>query len=146
MHRAVSLIAATAVLALLAAAPALAKGALPTRTFVKITHTDIVDVGATGDSLGDMNVFAFRVFDRAGGRRIGGGHGYCVRTEVGVANDCVANSSLPGGRIILQWEEFDLQRVAHAAITGGTGRYRNMRGEMRLTTLSPTEVATGGGS
>ena len=132
-----------AAVALLAVAPAQAQS-VPSRTFVKLTKVDTVDVGPAGDSVGDMTVFTFEVLDRVGGRRIGAGHGYCVRTEVGVANDCLANSSLPGGRIILQWEEHDGQQVSHAAITGGTGRYRGARGELRLTSLSPTEVSTGG--
>ena len=144
MQRAVSLIAAVALLALLAAATALGKTRLPSRTFVKLTKVDPVDVGATGDSVGDMTVFTFQVFTRNGGTRIGAGHGYCVRTEVGVASDCLSNSSLPGGRIILQWEEHDGQRVSRATITGGTGRYLGATGQLRLTSLSPSEVATGG--
>jgi hypothetical protein len=110
---------------------------------VKFTHTDVVDVGAPGDSVGDMAIFAFRVYDRSGGTRIGAGHGYCVRTEVGVASTCTTNTSLPGGRLILSWEEHDGQRHSRAAIIGGTGRYRGMRGELRLTTLSPSEVTAG---
>ena len=146
MHRAVSLIAALALASLLAAAPALGKTRLPSRSFVKLTKVDLVDVGAAGDSVGDMVVFTFQVFDRNGGRRIGAGHGYCVRTEVGIASDCLANTSLPGGRIVLQWEEHDGQRVSRAAIIGGTGGYLSVSGQMRLTSLSPTEVSTGAGS
>ena|SRR5436305_1489278 len=140
MHRVIPL---AATIALIAAAPAAARS-LPRHSFVKLDKADVVDVGAPGDSVGDTTVFTFTVFDRVGGRRIGAGHGYCVRTEVGVANDCTANSSLPGGRIVMQWEEFDGQRVSRAAITGGTGRYRNTRGELRLTSLSPSEVSAGG--
>jgi hypothetical protein len=137
-----ALLLATAALAVLAV-PASAKTTLPSRTFVKITHADFVDAGVAGDSVGDMNIFAFRVYTGRGGRRIGAGHGYCVRTEVGRASTCTTNTSLPGGRIVLQWEEHDGERVSRAAITGGTGRYRDMRGELRLTTLSPSEVSAG---
>ena len=66
MHRAVSLIAALALASLLAAAPALGKTRLPSRSFVKLTKVDLVDVGAAGDSVGDMVVFTFQVFDRNG--------------------------------------------------------------------------------
>jgi hypothetical protein len=133
MHRAVSLIALLALSLLLAAAPALGKTRLPSRTFVKLTKLDLVDVGAPGDSVGDMVVFTFQVLNRNGGSRLGAGHGYCVRTEVGVANDCLANSSLPGGRIVLQWESHDGERAARAAIVGGTGRYRHQTGDVKLT-------------
>ena len=139
MHRAIPLAAA---LALLAAVPAQARS-LPSRSFVKFDKVDTVDVGASGDSVGDMTVFTFTVFDHVGGRRIGGGHGYCVRTEVGVASDCLANSSLPGGRVVMAWDEFDGQHVSRAAITGGTGSYRDARGDVRLTSLSPSEVGAG---
>src|SRR3954468_24001412 len=140
MKRAVPLALA---LAAVLAVPASARTTLPARSFIVLTAVDTVDNGAAGDSVGDVTIFKFSVFDRRGGRRIGGGHGSCLRTEVGVANDCTANSSLPGGRIVLAWEEHDGERVSRAAIVGGTGRYRSMRGEYRLTSLSPTEVSAG---
>jgi allene oxide cyclase len=130
MLRAVSL---TAALAGLAALPAGAQAAPPSHSFIELTKVDAVDVGPAGDSLGDMQVFTFTVRDRAGGRRTGGGHGYGVRVEVGVARDCLANWSLPGGRIVLQWESHDGERAARAAIVGGTGRYRHQTGDVKLT-------------
>jgi hypothetical protein len=133
MHRAFPL---AALLALLCAAPALAQSNPPARSFIKLTKVDRVDLGPAGDSVGDMVVFSFRVLNRVGGRRIGAGHGYCVRTEVGVANDCLANASLPGGRIVFQWEEHDGQASSRAVVTGGTGRYRGTRVEVRLTSVS----------
>src|SRR3954447_14336053 len=93
MKRAVLLAAA---LAAVFAPAALAKAKLPTHTFVVITQADSIDTGAPGDSAGDMSTFAFQVFDRRGGKRLGSGHGYCVRTEVGRANTCTSNTSLPG--------------------------------------------------
>ena len=134
MHRAIPLAAA---LALLAAVPALAASP-PSRSFIRFTKIERVDLGPAGDSAGDMVVFTLRVFDRPGGRRIGAGHGYCVRTEVGVANDCQANASLPGGRIVFQWEEHDGQRSSRGVITGGTGRYRGANTEVRLTSVAST--------
>src|SRR4051812_33480457 len=92
---------------------------LPSRTFIQTTSADAVDVGTAGDSLGDMTIFTFGIYARRGGTRLGKGHGYCVRTEVGVANTCQANWSLPGGRIMIQWEQHDGERAARAAITGG---------------------------
>src|SRR3954469_21324863 len=118
MHRARSLSLAAAVAALLVAAvPASAK---TTRMFVQCTHVDTVDSGPAGDSAGDMTIFAFRV--HAGtktGRRIGAGHGYCVRTEVGRASTCTANTSMPGGRMIFAWEQHDGESATRASIIGG---------------------------
>jgi hypothetical protein len=126
---ALTLVAAFAVLA----ASAAAKGRLPAHSLFKVKSVDKVDVGPEGDSLGDMTILAFRVFDARSGRRIGAGHGYCVRTEVGRASTCLSNSSLPGGRIVLQWEEHDGETGFRAAIIGGTGRYRDQRGELRFS-------------
>ena len=129
---ALTLVAAFAVLA----ASAAAKGRLPAHSLFKVKSVDKVDVGPEGDSLGDMTILAFSVFDRRGGRRIGAGHGYCVRTEVGVARTCTANSSLPGGRIVLQWEAHDGDRAFRAAIIGGTGRYVGQTGELTFRVVS----------
>ena len=143
MKRAISLAVAVALAAVLAV-PASAKTRLPARSFIVLTAVDSVDNGAAGDSAGDMTIFKFTVFNRRGGRRTGAGHGYCVRTQAGAASDCTANTSLPGGRIVIAWEEHDGQRVSRAAIVGGTGRYKDISGDMRLTSLSPSEVGAGG--
>ena len=145
MQRTLSLaVALVAAFALLAASAA-AKG-LPGHLLIKAKSVDRVDVGPEGDSLGDMTILRFSVFQARSGRRIGAGHGYCVRTDVGRASTCTANSSLPGGRIVLQWEAHDGDRAFRAAIIGGTGGYLSVSGQMRLTSLSPTEVSTGAGS
>jgi len=136
MQRTVSLAATLVAAFTLFAASAPAKGRLPGHLLIKAKSVDRVDVGPEGDSLGDMTILAFSVFDRRGGRRIGSGHGYCVRTEVGVARTCTANSSLPGGRIVLQWEQHDGETAFRAAIIGGTGRYVGQTGELRFRTRS----------
>ncbi|TML98572.1 MAG: hypothetical protein E6G10_22460 [Actinobacteria bacterium] len=85
---------------------------------------------------GDMTILRFSVFQARSGRRIGAGHGYCVRTDVGRASTCTANSSLPGGRIVLQWEAHDGDRAFRAAIIGGTGRYVGQTGELTFRVVS----------
>ena len=131
MHRALSLMLVAVAALLVAAAPAPAKS---TRFFYEFTRFQPVDLGPAGDSVGDMTVFAVRVHDRrSGGRLLGTGHGYCVRTEAGVAKTCTANTGLPGGRMFMAWEQRDGERAAHAAIVGGTGRYKAAHGDLRLT-------------
>ena len=83
-----------------------------------------------------MTILRFSVFQARSGRRIGAGHGYCVRTDVGRASTCTANSSLPGGRIVLQWEAHDGDRAFRAAIIGGTGRYVGQTGELTFRVVS----------
>ena len=42
-----------------------------------------VDLGAKGDSVGDMLVFANKVYDAGNKTQVGTDQGYCVRTVVG---------------------------------------------------------------
>jgi hypothetical protein len=131
MPRALALALAAMAALLVAAAPAPAK---TTRHFFEFTRFQPVDVGPAGDSVGDMTVFAVGVYDRrTGGKQLGTGHGYCVRTEAGVASTCTANTGLGGGRMVLAWEQRDGERTAVAAIIGGTGRYKAARGDLVLT-------------
>jgi|1185.fasta_scaffold68008_2 hypothetical protein len=141
MHRALSLSLAAVAALLVAAAPASAK---TMRMFVQFTHVDAVDVGPAGDSPGDMVITTFRVHDRTRtGRRIGAGHAVCVRTEVGRASTCTANSSLPGGRMVFAWEEHDGEIAIRAAIIGGTGAYKSARGDIRFTAVGPSGAGVG---
>jgi hypothetical protein len=134
MHRALSLSLAALTALLLAAVPASAR---TMRMFIDFTQVDDIDLGAPGASTGDMTIFAFRVHDRTrSGKRIGAGHGYCVRTEVNRASTCTANTSLPGGRMVFAWESHDGQDVSRAAIIGGTGAYKSARGDIRFTTVT----------
>src|SRR5216683_4670868 len=48
-----------------------------------------VDLGAKGDSVGDMLVFANGVFDSANKTQVGTDQGYCVRTIVGKSWECI---------------------------------------------------------
>ena len=47
-----------------------------------------VDLGAKGDSVGDLLVFANKVFDAANKTQVGTDQGYCVRTVVGKSWEC----------------------------------------------------------
>lgn len=134
MHRALSLALAAGAAVLVAAVPASAK---TTRMFFAFTNVTQVDADPAGDSNGDMTTFAFRVHDSTrSGRRIGAGHGYCVRTEAGRASTCTANTSLPGGRMIFAWEQHDGEVAVRAAIIGGTGAYKSARGDIRFTAVA----------
>lgn len=130
MHRAFSLALAAVAALLVAAAPASAK---TTKWFIDPTHTDRVDVGLVGDSVGDMLITTFVVHDRSkGGKSLGAGHSVCIRAEAGRASLCTANSSFPGGRMIFSWEEHDGESAFVAAIIGGTGTYKSARGDIRF--------------
>ena len=109
------------------------------RTITVIEHatTDITtDTGAKGDSVGDILTFANEVFDAADATKVGTDNGYCLRTVTGAgaAYECNWTTFLDGGQITVEGPFFDA-KDSTLAITGGTGRYRNARGEIRLATV-----------
>ena len=56
-----------------------------------------VDLGAKGDSIGDLLVFANGIFDSANKTKIGSDQGYCVRTIVGKSWECFWTLTLKAG-------------------------------------------------
>jgi hypothetical protein len=126
----------------------------PGRTLTVYTSTaqfNLVDLAPAGFRLGDQDVFTDDVFTRKGGARLGIDGGVCSVVRVADAAtfsgtlQCLVTYSLKGGQITAQ----GLARVAHAlysgahseAITGGTGRYRNARGETRVSFLGGADTA-----
>jgi allene oxide cyclase len=109
----------------------------PGRVVSVIEHatTDATtDTGAAGDSAGDVLTFANDVFDSADTRKVGSDQGYCVRVAVGRAYECNFTTMLAGGQITVEGPFFDVADST-LAVTGGTGRYRNARGFMKLHAL-----------
>jgi allene oxide cyclase len=99
--------------------------------YERATDETTVDVGAAGDSQGDMITFDNPVFDATTHSGVGRARGQCVRTAVGSAYECYWSTSLPGGSLMVFGPFFDAAEST-LAITGGTGVYRNARGEMLL--------------
>lgn len=118
------------VLALLFAAGNAAAGEVI--SVVERADTDAVtDLGAKGDSAGDLLTFANPVFDKANKTQVGTNQGYCVRTVVGKAWECVWTMSLKDGQITVEGPFLDAGDSV-LAITGGTGRFAAVRGQMKL--------------
>lgn len=104
---------------------------------VERAATDVVtDVGASGDSVGDVLTFANEVFDAANQNKIGTDNGYCIRTAVGAAWECEWTLSLAEGQINVVGPFLDAGDST-LAITGGTGAYSLARGEMKLHARNP---------
>ena len=61
-----------------------------------------VDLGAKGDSVGDLLVFANGIFDAANKTQLGGDQGYCVRTVVGKSWECFWTLTLKTGQITVE--------------------------------------------
>jgi allene oxide cyclase len=90
-----------------------------------------IDLGAAGDSQGDMITFDNPVFNPTTNSSLGRSRGQCVRTAVGAAYECVWTTSLPNGSLMVAGPFYDAADST-LAITGGTGAYRNAQGEMLL--------------
>jgi len=76
-----------------------------------------VDLGAKGDSVGDLLTFANPVYDAANKAQVGTDQGYCVRVAVGKSWECIWTLILKSGQI---------------TVTGGTGKYSGAKGSMKL--------------
>jgi hypothetical protein len=90
-----------------------------------------VDLGAKGDSVGDMLVFANGVFDAANKTQVGTDQGYCVRTIVGKSWECFWTLILKAGQITVEGPFMD-EGDSLFTVTGGTGKYAGAKGSMKL--------------
>jgi hypothetical protein len=114
---------------------ALVAGCSPTDPQTLITIADarvqkaqVVDIGESGDSLGDMFVFDQPLLDQHS-NNIGTNSGVCVRTRVGHSLQCQWTLSLKNGNIQVAGREFD-QGASDIVIVGGTGAYLGISGYM----------------
>jgi allene oxide cyclase len=99
-----------------------------------VEHADtdaVTDTGAKGDSAGDVLTFANPVFDKANRTKVGTDQGFCVRTAVGRAWECMWTTSLKDGQLTVEGPFLDAGDSV-LAITGGTGKYAGARGQMKL--------------
>src|SRR4051794_29187659 len=104
-------------------------------TVIEHATTDATtDTGASGDSAGDVLTFANDVFNGGDTAKIGTDQGYCIRTVAGAAYECNWTTLLPKGQITVEGPFYDT-KDSTLAITGGTGRYRHVRGTMDLQSL-----------
>jgi allene oxide cyclase len=120
---------AAAVLAVLASIPALAA-----QRIQLIEHADTdatLDLGAKGDSVGDLLTFANPVYDSANKTRVGSDQGYCVRVIAGKSWECFWTLRLEDGQITVEGPFYDTGDSV-MAVTGGTGRYAGAKGAMKL--------------
>jgi hypothetical protein len=109
------------------------------------TETDI-DNPPEGDSQGDETVITSPLF-RAG-KRVGRFDAHVVVTEINFEEGVFAfqvtfTSTLPGGQIVSTGVASlteETQNSFTAAITGGTGRYDEVGGDVRVTFISENAV------
>jgi hypothetical protein len=97
-----------------------------------VTDTERRAVGPGKDQPGDPLTFTNPVFNTANSARVGHDEGFCVRLNLHTgAWECLWTTFLPHGQITVQGPYYDT-RNSVLSITGGTGAYRDARGQMRL--------------
>src|SRR5512132_3758538 len=89
------------------------------------------DTGDPGDTSGDILTFANDVFDASDSTKVGTDQGYCIRITAPGSYECNWTTFLADGQITVEGPFFDTSDSV-VAITGGTGAYRNARGQMVL--------------
>ncbi|HZP20183.1 MAG TPA: allene oxide cyclase family protein [Bauldia sp.] len=114
------------------AGQALAMDAMEKLTVVEHATSDAVtDIGDKGDSAGDILTFANEIYDEANQASLGTDNGWCIRTIVGKAWECFWTVMLKDGQITVEGPFLDAGD-SMLAVTGGTGAYAGVRGDMKL--------------
>ncbi len=90
-----------------------------------------LDLGAKGDSAGDLLTWSNPLFDAANKTQVGSDQGYCVRTEVGKSWECSWTNLLKDGQITVSGVFYD-DKDSLLAVTGGTGKYAGAKGSLKL--------------
>jgi allene oxide cyclase len=121
---------------LIAAGPAGARAAGTTVTVVEHANTDTeVPTGGGKDVKGNILTFVNPIFNRSDTKQVGHDEGFCTRLDPkrGVW-ECLWTTFLKGGQLTVQGPFYDTKNST-LSITGGTGAYKNDRGQMKLKSL-----------
>jgi hypothetical protein len=117
--------------ALVLQAPLMAAAAERIQVVERALTDTTVDLGAKGDSVGDLLTFANPVYDAANKTKLGSDQGYCVRVVVGKSWECFWTLLLADGEITVEGPFYDTGDSV-MVITGGTGKYAGAKGDMKL--------------
>jgi hypothetical protein len=120
----------------LASAKGARKAAGSTIHVIEHAVTDTtVQSGGKGDKTGNLLTFHNKVYDQRDVKPVGTDQGFCVRISPKDGTyECMWTTSLAHGQITVEGPFYDTKNSV-LAITGGTGAYRNARGEMNLNSL-----------
>jgi allene oxide cyclase len=97
----------------------------------RATSDAVTDLGAKGDSAGDILTFANEIFDKDNANKVGSDNGWCARTVAGKAWECIWTTTLADGQITVEGPFYDTAD-SELAITGGTGEYAEASGSLAL--------------
>ena len=102
----------------------------------RATTDAVTDLGAKDDSAGDLLTFANEVYDEGNAKAVGSDTGWCIRTVAGKSWECFWTLSLGDGQIMVHGPFLDAGESV-LAVTGATGAYSGVRGEMNLHARNP---------
>jgi hypothetical protein len=103
-------------------------------------HDRLIDIGAPGDTSGDLLTFHNPVLASTNGRIVGHDQGECVRIAPRLHTwECTQTTFLAGGQITTEGPFNDEQDTVQA-VTGGTGNFANVRGEMNIKAVAGSEA------
>jgi allene oxide cyclase len=123
-------VAAVAVAAGSSSAPQITQPA--TQHVIEHPATDtVVNTGPPGDTTGDLLTFHNKLFDASNTTMVGKDQGSCIRIIPGRSWECTWTNFVRGGHITVEGPFFDTHDSL-VSVTGGTGIYRNVRGQMLL--------------
>ncbi|MCX7058654.1 MAG: Allene oxide cyclase [Proteobacteria bacterium] len=122
-------------LSILVAVATLATGSALAAEHLQLVERDAtettIDIGAKGDSVGDLLTFANPVFDAANKTQLGSDQGYCVRVIAGKSWECIWTLSLKEGQITIEGPFLDVGDSLFS-VTGGTGKYAGAKGQLKM--------------
>jgi len=118
-----------AAMTLLAALPAMAAEQIS--VFERPVGETTIHRSGDRDRVGDVLVFANKVYDAPNKAEVGTDQGYCVRTVAGKSWECFWTLVLKAGQITVEGPFMD-SGDSLLAVTGGTGKYAGARGSMKL--------------
>lgn len=88
--------------------------------------------GGGADVAGNPLIFHNKVFNAADTKQVGHDQGFCMRIDPAEGSwECMWTTFLAHGQITVEGPYYDKVNSV-LAITGGTGAYRNVRGQMNL--------------
>jgi allene oxide cyclase len=100
---------------------------------IEHANTDLENPGVNGNDVkGNILTFTNPVFDTADTKQVGRDEGFCTRLDPkhGIW-ECLWTTFLKGGQLTVQGPYYDTHN-SMLSITGGTGAYRDARGQMKL--------------
>ncbi len=134
-----ALAAAAGLLVFGLSAPASAADTQTLKLVERAATDTVTDTGEEDDSVGDILTFANQVYDETNKNQVGTDNGWCVRTVAGTAWECFWTMILKDGQITVEGPYLDAADST-LAVTGGTGAYAGVKGEMKLHARNPDQT------